>query len=153
MKRNFLIKGTCIAVSLLTLTCVAANFNNKSNASAFNNLVKTSTVATTSKASNKTVFKDYRYPVEYAVTKDGSYEIKCQPSKGKAYWDIYVLDEQFDDAPRYIPQAYQPKYKATNKAKKINLKKGQYVYAFCSVNANTGAAKNFKCPLTIEFKK
>jgi hypothetical protein len=99
------------------------------------------------------VFKDHLTTAEYKVEKDGTYEFECEPSDKKAYWNIYVLDEPFEDAFRYLANAYEPTIKATKESKKIKLKKGQYVYGVCSENSFTdeGTADNFKCPLTIEL--
>ena len=99
------------------------------------------------------VFKDHLTTAEYKVKKDGTYEFECEPSDKKAYWNIYVLDEPFEDAFRYLANAYEPTIKATKESKKIKLKKGQYVYGVCSENSFTdeGTADNFKCPLTIEL--
>ena len=203
MKKNLLLKGTYIAVVLLSVTCVAACSNKKDNVSTNVNEVQTSSEPTaetdeteapmptendvvvsnnpnttaqptdSSKDNNnsdntsteeekivtkdnKTIFKDHLNTAEFVVKKDGSYSIKCEPYKGQAYWDIYVLDEKFDDALRYLTAAYQPKIKATDKAQQIKLKKGQYVYGVCSINAfadGESTDKDFKCPLTIEFIK
>ena len=202
MKKSLLFKRTCIAVSLLTITCFTACSGNKDKISINETEVKSSSEPTdttneteapmptetdlivsddanktakpdsTSKdndldatsneeetivtKNNKTIFKDHLNTAEYVVKKDGTYSIKCEPNKEKAYWDIYVLDEKFDDALRYLTAAYQPKLKATDKSQQIKLKKGQYVYGMCSINAFTGGDstnKDFKCSLTIEFIK
>ena len=99
------------------------------------------------------VFKDHLVTAEYKVEKDGTYEFECEPSDKKAYWDVYVLDEPFEDAFRYLSNAYDPTIKATKESKKIKLKKGQYVYGVCSENSFTdeGTSDNFRCPLTIEL--
>ena len=99
------------------------------------------------------VFDNYLNTAEYKVEIDGMYEFECDPSDNKAYWDIYVLDEPFEDALKYLSSAYSPILKATDESQKIKLKKGQYVYCVCSENAFTtdGTSTNFKCPLTIEL--
>ena len=100
------------------------------------------------------VFEDHLTTAEYKVEKDGTYEFECEPSDKKAYWDIYVLDEPFEDALRYLSNAYTPTLKATDDSKKIKLKKGQYVYGVCSENSFTdeGTSGTFSCPLTIELE-
>ena len=98
-------------------------------------------------------YKDHLTTAEYKVKKDGTYEFKCEPSDKKAYWDIYVLDEPFEDAFRYLANAYTPTLKATKDSKKFELKKGQYVYCVCSENSFTdeGTSDDFSCPLTIKL--
>ena len=100
------------------------------------------------------VFKDHLTTAEYKVMKDGTYEFECEPSDNKSYWDIFVLDEPFEDAFRYLSNAYTPALKATDDSKKIKLKKGQYVYGVCSENSFTdeGTSGTFSCPLTIELE-
>ncbi|MBE5935168.1 MAG: hypothetical protein E7262_05190 [Lachnospiraceae bacterium] len=98
-------------------------------------------------------FKDHLNAAEYIVKKDGTYEFECEPSDNKAYWNIYVLDEPFEDAFRYLSAAYTPKIKATGESQELKLKKGQYVYGVCSENSFTdeGIDNNFSCPLSIEL--
>jgi hypothetical protein len=102
---------------------------------------------------NTTTYTDHLNTVEYIVNKDGKYDFTCKPSDNKAYWDVYVLDEPFEDALRYLTSAYSPKLKANGSVQSLQLKKGQYVYGVCSENSFTdeGTADNFKCPLTIEL--
>lgn len=105
--------------------------------------------------SNATIFKDYMDTQEYKVKASGTYEFTCNPSDNTAYWDIYVLNEPFDDALRYLTSAHNPTLKVTKKPTTYKLKKGQYVYCSCSQNALTfeGDSKTFSCPLSIKYIK
>ena len=121
--------------------------------------------ATTDPSSNKnatvgnnnngtsTVIKDFLETQEYQVKATGTYTFLCKPSDGKATWDIYVLDEKFEDALRYLTSAYQPSLTATSKAQTLKLKQGQYVYCVCSENSRTfdGDEGSFSCPLAIKM--
>ena len=115
------------------------NNNNKNNTSSYDGI---------------RIFTDHLNTAEYKVTTDGTYKFQCEPSDKKAYWDVYVLDEPFEDAFRYLSSAYTPALKATNESNTIKLKKGQYVYCICSENSFTdeGTSDNFKCPLTINLE-
>lgn len=109
---------------------------------------------TTSESKNATVFTNYLDTQEFQVKESGTYSFSCKPSDGKAFWDIYVLDEKFEDALRYLTTAYTPVLTATKDASTYELKKGQFVYCVCSQNAFTfeGNKETFKCPLIIEKK-
>lgn len=48
--------------------------------------------------------------------------------------EIYVLDEEFQDALRYIPQAYEP---AAIDDAMIHVTEGQWIYIHCSDNSFT----------------
>ena len=50
---------------------------------------------------------------------------------------VYVLDEKFSDSMRYISQSNEP---VLNGAGSIDVKAGQYLYVYCSVNALTADA-------------
>ncbi|MCD8085053.1 MAG: hypothetical protein LUF28_01770 [Clostridiales bacterium] len=53
-----------------------------------------------------------------------------------ATWKIYVLEEPFEDATRYISQAYEP---SLTGAGSLEITAGSWVYCFCSVNAYTNS--------------
>ena len=55
----------------------------------------------------------------------------------EADWQIFVLDDKFADALRYLPQAYEP---VLTESGTINVVAGQYVYAYCTVNGFTSDA-------------
>lgn len=48
--------------------------------------------------------------------------------------EIYVLDEEFQDGLRYIPQAYEP---AAIDDAIISVDEGQWIYIYCSDNSYT----------------
>ena len=102
-------------------------------------------------SANSVVFNDFLNTQEYVVKTTGTYTFSCKPSDGKTTWDIYVLDEKFEDALRYLTNAYEPVLTATSKATTYKLTKGQYVYCVCSQNSFSfeGDKNTFKCPLTI----
>ena len=118
----------------------------KANTSTTNNNTSSNT-----KTTNTKVFNDFLNTQEYVVPTTGTYTFSCKPSDGKTTWDIYVLDEKFEDALRYLTNAYKPVLTATSKAQTYKLQKGQYVYCVCSQNSFTfeGDKNTFKCPLTI----
>lgn len=105
-----------------------------------------------SKDSNSVVFTDYLDTQEFIVKESGTYQFSCEPSDGKTTWDIYVLDEKFEDALRYLTSAYSPVVTASKNASTYDLKARQYVYCVCSQNSLTfeGNKETFKCPLTIK---
>lgn len=59
----------------------------------------------------------------YTVSRDGAED-----------WEVYVLDEEFEDALRYLPQANEPV--VTNEGS-FQVKQGQFVYCLTSLNAFT----------------
>lgn len=63
----------------------------------------------------------------------GKYQFEKKDSDDVT-WTVYVLNEQFDDAPRFIPQVFD---KAVEDDGSIDIKEGQYVYIQCSENAFT----------------
>ncbi|MCD8085052.1 MAG: hypothetical protein LUF28_01765 [Clostridiales bacterium] len=45
----------------------------------------------------------------FTVPEDGSYSFTVSNAAGQTVtWEVYVLEEPFEDATRYIPQAYEP---------------------------------------------
>lgn len=55
-------------------------------------------------------------------------------------WNVYALDEEFDDAWRFLAQAYQPVIANLDSTIRVELKAGQYVYCVCSYNSFTAGA-------------
>ena len=51
-------------------------------------------------------------------------------------WKLYVLDKEFTDAERYIPQAYSCALEGNGV---IRLEKGSWLYVYCPCNEWTGA--------------
>lgn len=49
-------------------------------------------------------------------------------------WSVFILDAPFDDALRYINQSHQPDLTGNGI---INIKKGRFIYIYCSSNGFT----------------
>ena len=49
-------------------------------------------------------------------------------------WEVYVLDEAFPDADRYIPQAYESVLRGSGS---LSITEGQWIYVYCPCNAFT----------------
>ena len=75
---------------------------------------------------------DNRGFTTFVCQESGTYTFKSDTKK--ITWKAYVMDEQFDDAVRYIPQAADSTIEANSD---IDLADGQYVYVECSSNAYT----------------
>ncbi len=90
-------------------------------------------------------------PYCFRPTADGTYHfsaITADAFVGEEYdyasdtitWDVYVLEEEFDDAWRFLGQAYYPAILELNGSVDLTLKAGEYVYCVCSLNAFSGSA-------------
>lgn len=66
------------------------------------------------------------------VEESGMFSAYCDNSN--VTLEIYVLDEEFQDGLRYIPQAYEPT--AIDDAI-ISVDEGQWIYIYCSDNSFT----------------
>ncbi|MBR1846072.1 MAG: hypothetical protein IJ792_05680, partial [Oscillospiraceae bacterium] len=55
-------------------------------------------------------------------------------------WEVYALDEEFDDAWRFLGQAYQPVISGLDGPIRVALKEGQYIYCVCNYNSFTAEA-------------
>ena len=66
-----------------------------------------------------------------------------------AEWSVYVLDEAFDDAFRYIGQSEEPVLVGDGT---ISVNAGQFIYLYCSANELTDitAGENEKLNITVE---
>ena len=49
-------------------------------------------------------------------------------------WEVYILDKEFDDAERFIPQAYP---RALEGSGTLSLEAGQWIYIYCPCNSWT----------------
>lgn len=65
----------------------------------------------------------------FRSAEDATYTVS---SKGSAYWEVYVLDEPFEESMRYLPQAAEPVVKEKGS---FSVKAGQYVYCMSDENA------------------
>ncbi len=52
-------------------------------------------------------------------------------------WKVFLFTEKFDDAPRYIPQAKYQGFAELSSDASVAVKKGNYLYVYCSENAFT----------------
>ena len=65
----------------------------------------------------------------------GYYRFTAINSQGVS-WQVYLLDQEFKDAERYIPHAYD---KALEGSGVIHVDAGDWIYVYCSCNEWTGA--------------
>lgn len=88
----------------------------------------------------------------YVCEETGTYEFFTEdPKETGVEWEVYLLDEEFDDAVRYIPQAYE---KVSLKDDRyLDIKEGQYVYVYCSENAFTGGDADNEATYTFSIVK
>lgn len=83
----------------------------------------------------------------FVCKKGGTYAFKA--SSPKLSWNVYVMDEPFDDAVRYIPHSCKPTTKANGS---VTLDKGQYVYVECGVSAYSDDKAPSSPTLTISYE-
>ena len=79
-------------------------------------------------------------PGEYTFTTEDSDTVE---------WQIYVLDQVFDDSFRYIKQAAEPALVGNGT---IILNEGQYVYVYCSANEFTTGIVDENAKLKVTVK-
>lgn len=84
-------------------------------------------------------------PYEFAVPEDGTYTFTDPVSADDVFWDIYVLDAQWNDGVRYIKQSQEASGQTPTA---LTLKKEQWVYCFCSQDGFSTDEK-IPCNLTI----
>lgn len=82
----------------------------------------------------------YEGAYTFVAEDTGLYEFECfnQADYKDVSWDIYVLDKEFDDAMRFLGQAYEPAAVITDGIRvQCNISADQFVYCVCSRNAWT----------------
>lgn len=84
---------------------------------------------------------------EFAVPEDGTYTFTDPVSADDVFWDIYVLDAQWNDGVRYIKQSQEASGQTPTT---LTLKKGQWVYCFCSQD---GFSTNEKIPCNLTITR
>lgn len=86
----------------------------------------------------------------FVVQQKGMYTFSIDNAEGyeDATWDIYVLEEPFEEAVRYIPQAEAP---ALSGEGGLALTEGQVVYCFCSVNSFTNTLEEVTGASTLTY--
>lgn len=75
-----------------------------------------------------------------AATSEDFYGWENGYESGYITWSVYVLDEAFDDAWRFLGQAYEPAIYQLDGIMRVELKAGQYVYCVCGYNGFTADA-------------
>ena len=65
----------------------------------------------------------------------GFYRFAAKNSQGVT-WQVFLLDEEFTDAERYIPQAHE---KVLEGSGVVHITAGKWIYVYCSCNEWTGA--------------
>ncbi len=73
---------------------------------------------------------------EIAVTGNGKYKFEANDASeaGGVTWEVYLMNEKFEDGFRYISQASTP---VTERDGVIKVQAGQYIYIHCSENGFT----------------
>ncbi|GEM_PF-1811451 len=66
----------------------------------------------------------------YVCDTSADYAFRCD--EDEATWSVYILDAPFEDAARYLGQAYTPDLVGNGI---LNIKKGRFVYIACDKNA------------------
>ncbi|MCD8382957.1 MAG: hypothetical protein LUC30_08640 [Clostridiales bacterium] len=69
-----------------------------------------------------------------SVTTEGFSPADVGCDAEEVVWSFYVLDEPFDDAARFLPQAYDSVLEGDGS---FEVTQGQYVYCLCNINAFT----------------
>lgn len=78
---------------------------------------------------------DSRGYLELRCDQAGEYSFKAVNKKGyNIKWNIYVMDEKYPDATRYISESETPALTGNGK---LQLREKQYIYVQCSANSFT----------------
>ena len=150
MKR-FLICSLALALAALMLICFAA-CSGKTQIKDPNAAVKTTSDPNSGKK-NDFATKDDRNKakkVTLTVTSEECFDsegysallantdsevtVKASGDNTDVSWSVYVLDDKFTDPFRMIPAANEPVIEGDGS---FSVKKGQYIYVYCSVNSFT----------------
>ena len=91
---------------------------------------------------------EYGY-AKILAPKTGLYNFEPVNSEG-IDWEVYVLDEEFTDAERYIPQVYDPVVVGQGAA---NIEEGKIIYLYSSANSWTMIETPEGCVCRITFIK
>ena len=75
----------------------------------------------------------------FAAESDAVYRFEAAPYE-ELTWAVYILEEEFTDAERYIPHTASPAIISETPAMDAELEvaAGQWVYVYCSANGWTG---------------
>ncbi len=80
------------------------------------------------------LYSGYGFCHQHCI-ESGYYRFTAENSQGVT-WQVFLLDEEFTDAERYIPQAYE---KALEGSGVVHINAGKWIYVYCSCNEWTGA--------------
>lgn len=81
-------------------------------------------------------YMNYGY-THFMSEDDAVYRLKAENSD-ELSWMVFVMDEEFPDAERYIPQVYEEVMAADgNIEAEVEAGEGQWVYIYCSANGWT----------------
>lgn len=78
---------------------------------------------------------------------DATAKYSFKSSSKDVTWSVYILDEEFEDVARFIPQAFSSALEGDGT---IEIEEGKYVYIQCSVNGFT-ADEPSDAVLSIEY--
>lgn len=98
-----------------------------------------------------TASETFEAPFQFVAEEAGSYRFVASEGDEELGWEVYVLDEEFEDAPRYLTQAYDPAFTVSGGEEELNLAADQVVYCFCTVNSFTAEEADESGTLTVYF--
>ncbi len=71
--------------------------------------------------------------VHFLCEKTGTYRFEVVGDQ-ELQWQVYILDSEFPDAERYIPQIYELALEGNGK---LSVNEGEYIYMYCNANSWT----------------
>lgn len=71
--------------------------------------------------------------VHFLCEQSGTYRFEVVGDRN-LQWQVYILDSEFPDAERYIPQVYELKLEGSGE---ISVNQGEYIYVYCNANSWT----------------
>lgn len=77
-------------------------------------------------------YDEYGY-VHFLCEQTGTYRFEVVGDQN-LQWEVYILDSEFPDAERYIPQVYEA---ALEGGGEITVNQGEYIYVYCNANSWT----------------
>ena len=77
-------------------------------------------------------YDKYGY-VHFLCEQTGTYRFEVVGDQN-LQWEVFILDSEFTDAERYIPQVYQV---ALEGGGEITVNQGEYIYVYCNANSWT----------------
>ena len=92
------------------------------------------------------LFEGYGY-YHWQCTASGVYTFLPANSDGVT-WEVYLLDEEFTDAERYIPQTTE---KVLEGEGSLEIAAGKWIYVYCPCNSWTCLEAPSGCSMTVVF--